>query len=77
MCVTMEARTKEKEMKSFLVTWEINIDADTAEEAALDAWQMYFSEDTDANFFTVEDEETGKKHDVDVDDLLWGGDEED
>ena len=43
-------------MARYLVTWEIDIEADTPEAAALEAFAHMQRPGTTANFFTVYDE---------------------
>lgn len=45
--------------KNYLVTWEIDVECDTPEEAALEAWNLVRREHSTANVFTVLDQEGG------------------
>jgi len=55
-------------MNTYRVTWEIDIEADTPEEAALQAREYQIMPDSCATCFTVTDRDTGKETPVD----LWG-----
>lgn len=55
--------------KHYRVYWEVDIEDETAttfRQAALLAFQMMQRPGTIANYFTVEDAETGEKVDVDL-----------
>lgn len=58
--------------KRYLVTWEIDMDADSPEEAARDALRIQRKADSIATVFDVTDTETGDNVTVD---LLKGQDE--
>ena len=45
--------------KQYLVTWQIDAECDTPEEAALEAWRAMRRSDSTANVFTVLDEQGG------------------
>ena len=47
-----------KDQKEYLVTWQIEIYADSAEEAAREALEIQRDQESIANVFTVSDEET-------------------
>ena len=47
-----------KEQKEYLVTWKIEIYADSAEEAAREALEIQRDQESIANVFTVSDGET-------------------
>ena len=50
-------------MPSYTVQWEIQVDADSPEQAARQVFDEYFS-DPSANHFTVTDDETGEAFEV-------------
>lgn len=52
-------------MKSFLVMWEIEIDAETVDEAAVKAWEAMREHGSTANSFVVVDE-SGDQESVDL-----------
>ena len=43
----------------YLVTWEIDVECESPEEAALEAWKLMRHPDSTANVFTVTDEQGG------------------
>lgn len=44
-------------MKSYSVSWEIELDAETPQDAAREAWKIMRLTDSSANCFTVCDDE--------------------
>jgi len=55
---------REKPMRTMRVTWEIDIEADTPEEAAERALEIQRNQYSTATVFTVIDK--GKKHEIDL-----------
>lgn len=53
-------------MGNYLVTWEIDAEAESPREAAQEAFDAMQREDTWATVFTVEDLDTGKKVLIDL-----------
>lgn len=53
-------------MRSYLVTWKIDIEADNAEEAAARALIIHRDEGSTATVFEVVDEETGIEETIDL-----------
>jgi hypothetical protein len=53
-------------MSSYLVQWEINIDADSPVEAAKEAWRIQLDISSTATVFKVVDEETDKVEQIDL-----------
>lgn len=51
-------------MPEYLVTWQIDIDADSPEEAAARARRYQRQSGSETNHFTVEDKESGKAVEV-------------
>ena len=47
-------------MKSYLVTWKIDIDADSPEEAAIKALQIQRDQESEADHFEIKDKKTKK-----------------
>lgn len=57
-------------MSKFKVTWTIDIeDVDTAREAAVEAWDHMQREGSIANYFTVNNSDTGESVDIDLTDV--------
>ena len=54
-----ELRRQEGIMNHYVVTWEIDVDAGTPEEAARQAWAHIRAVDSTANVFDVLDETGG------------------
>lgn len=57
-------------MKTYLVTWQINVDdigAQSPEDVAKLVWNKYFAHSHIANVFTLQDEETKEIFIVDLD----------
>jgi hypothetical protein len=52
-------------MNGYLVTWQIDMDADTPEEAAIKALHIMRDEESSAKYFLVGDED-GEIHEVDL-----------
>jgi hypothetical protein len=55
--------------KLYTVTWTIDIEADTVEEAALEAREYQLDSESIANVFTIKDKESGKTELVDLEEL--------
>lgn len=55
-------------MASYLVTWEIDAEADSPEAAARWAWETMRKPGSTANVFTVT-EESGEQHKVDLQEI--------
>ena len=55
-------------MSRFVVTWEIDVHADTPQDAAREAWETMRREDSTANVFDVLDE-SGDCTRVDLEEL--------
>ena len=55
-----------KKLKPFKIYWEIDLDATDARDAAQQALAIQRDAGSEAIFFTVKDEETGNKTDVDL-----------
>ncbi len=55
----------DKELKTFAVTWDSNIEASTPLEAARECWRLMRGADSTANCFTVTDEQ-GNVTEVDL-----------
>ena len=55
-------------MTHYVVTWEIDVDAETPQDAARQAWELMRAEDSTANVFDVLDED-GECTRVDLEDL--------
>jgi len=53
-------------MKSFLVTWKIDIEAETPEEAAIEALRIQQDMESEATHFEVKDKKTNKVKEVDA-----------
>ena len=53
-------------MAQYLVTWEIDIDADNPEEAALIAKEIQIDPGSEAVFFTVKEQSTGEVFNIDL-----------
>lgn len=53
-------------MSNYLVTWEIELEANSPEEAAKEAMKFQRDPDGWASMFTVWDTKTGKSEDVDI-----------
>ena len=53
-------------MAMFRVTWEIDLEADTADEAATEAREIQLDDMSQTTVFTLVNEDTGEKHEVDV-----------
>lgn len=68
-------RTAKEQMKSYKVRWEIDIEADSAREAAEKAREIQLDLESIANYFTVESS-SGESADIDLD-LMPGDDEGD
>jgi hypothetical protein len=56
-------------MAEYLVTWMIDVESDTAEDAAREALRIQRKPDSIATVFTVTDKTTGAATDVDLTEL--------
>jgi len=57
-------------MTQYRVVWEIDIDAETPDDAAEAALLVQRDPDSIATFFTVEDLETGERASIDLNDAF-------
>lgn len=58
-------------MAEYLVTWQIDFDGDTPDEAATLALMVMRDPESTALNFRVTDKSTGVEHDVDLDPFDW------
>ena len=54
-------------MPEYLVTWKVDIEADSPQEAARMAVAMHRNPESIANYFTVKNKATDKEQNIDVD----------
>lgn len=57
-------------MPSYLVTWNIQVDADSPEDAALQALDTHRDPESTATVFLVTDEETNAAAVIDADEIV-------
>jgi hypothetical protein len=55
-------------MKTYNVVWTIDLEAESAEDAARQAWEAMRRENSSANYFSVQDDD-GNVTDIDLQEL--------